>query len=143
MNFNIEKHHLKELILLFPKSEFKFNYPGEVIPLKPYPDTNSLKKILNDKISFKQTFDAGVFCFRDIGMHTDSIYPTGFKTLAVFLKGSGALQFFESKENYRKKKITDLQVFSGRAVLFDQTLPHSFSLNLKEKSCIAMLIGIK
>ena len=143
MNFIVDPYLLKEFAAFLPSKSVKFDYPGEVVPLKPYPGTELLRTILKDKIPFEQTFDAGVFCFRDVGMHTDSIYPAGFKTLAIFLKGKGSFQFFESKENYRKKKITDLQVFTGRAVLFDQTLPHSFSLGLREKSCVALLVGLK
>jgi hypothetical protein len=143
MNFNITLGQLERLTNLCPDFLFKNSYIGEVVPIHPFSETEILKEILDYHFPFERIEEAGFFGFKNVGMHIDDIYEKGFKSLAIFIDGCGSLQYFENKEDYKKIKISDLSVRPGSLVIFDQMLPHSFSLGFEETSCVALLAVIK
>lgn len=143
MDWKITEVEFDKLLKHCPFLDFESSYVGDVCPMTPLVETNILSPILEYRLGPIEICDAGFFGFNNVGMHTDNIFDSGFKTLAIFIDGVGSLQYFKDKDDYKKVQISDLHVRPKSLVIFDQNLPHSFSLGYEEKGCVALLAGIK
>jgi hypothetical protein len=143
MNWIITEVQFKKLLKCCPFLDFKSSYVGDVSAMTPLVERGVLNEILDYRFKSVEICDAGFYGFNSVGMHVDNIFDLGFKTLAIFIDGVGSLQYFKNKDDYEKVKISDLHVRPKSLVIFDQNLPHSFSLGYEEKGCVALLAGIK
>lgn len=119
---------------------FKIDYKqkldhGEVDPLSSSIKVKDfvLDFLKNRGIEKPRVYEQGIYAFKRVGMHTDSLSPKSAMTLCLMISGCGNLFAWDGK------KVNERQLNRGEGAIFDFNLPHSFETNSK---CQAFLIDI-
>jgi hypothetical protein len=88
-----------------------------------------------------EIIEAGIYQFKSVGMHTDYISGDDVGSLLIVLHGSGHLNYFRNKADYKNLKISGEMLSKGSVRFFDDKLPHSFILT-SEDPCVCCIVEI-
>lgn len=137
--FNLTAKQLKALSGCIPSiKNLKAYYTGEVLPLTPCLE---FREVLNQRGLTVE--ESAIYAFQNIGMHTDSTSSKDCGVVIGVLKGEGLFCYFKNLENYKGKRVSELTIKKGDVIYFDDKLPHSFTLEGKEKWCVCCLADVK
>jgi hypothetical protein len=136
--FNLTTKQLKVLKGRIPNIKNLKIYTGGVTPLNP---CYEFREILDQR--GLKVEEPAIYAFQNVGMHTDSMSSKNYGVVIGVLQGGGVFSYFKNLKDYRNKKVSEHTIEKGNVIYFDDKLPHSFTLEGKEKWCVCCLADVK
>jgi len=136
--FNLTGKQLKALRGRVPNIKNLKVYTGEVTPLTPCAE---FREVLNQR--GLEVEESAIYAFQNVGMHIDSTSSKNYGVVIGVLQGGGVFSYFKNLKDYRNKKVSAYTIEKGDVIYFDDKLPHSFTLEGREKWCVCCLADVK